>query len=79
MSKQITYGDLTLALFALSGSGIVGFRGLLLVLALGGLIAAGLVLMVPKLWPGANATTSGARSLAASDAHDLIRMDSDMG
>jgi hypothetical protein len=49
-------------------------------LILGGLAGWALVSIIRAVLPGAGATrTSKARALAASDASDLIRMDSDKG
>lgn len=69
-----------LGMFVLSASGIIVGRNVLW-LVLGGLVTPVIILtLAAKLWRNAATTAPfGARTLEASDAHDLLRMDSDKG
>ena len=70
-----------LGLFVLSASGtIVGNKGVLW-LVLGALATPAIIFTAAAtLWRSAATTAPfDARALAASDAHDLLRMDSDKG
>lgn len=64
----------------LSASGIIVGRNALW-LVLGGLVTPAIILtLATKLWRSAATTARfDALALAASDAHDLMRMDSDKG
>jgi hypothetical protein len=69
-----------LAFFAVSASGIVGDPDVPLLVLVGLVGLAVLWTVAAKRWHVAGVTpTRGPRRLAASDAGDLIRMDSDKG
>jgi hypothetical protein len=68
------------AFFALSASGMVGDPDVPLLVLVGLVALAALGTVAAKRWHVVGMTPAGAaRRLAASDARDLIRMDSDKG
>ncbi len=68
------------AFFALSASGIVGERDVPLLVLVGLVALAALAAVAAKRWHIVGVTPTGiARQRDASDARDLIRMDSDKG
>lgn len=81
--SQRTHAFVWIVMFGLvawSGSELMGGRGMW-PLVLAGFVALAVMLAAgARLWTAANRTTPvGPRALAASDARDLIRMDSDKG
>ncbi len=68
------------AFFALSASGIVGERDVPLLVLVGLVALAAVTAVAAKRWHIVDLTPTGVvRQRTASDARDLIRMDSDKG
>jgi hypothetical protein len=69
---------MVLAFFALSASGMAGDLDVPLLVLVGFVALAVLWTVAAKRWHGASVTPAGIpRAIAASDARDPIRMDSD--
>ena len=80
-STTLTWAScIIFAFFALSASGIFGERDVPLLVLVGLVALAALAAVAAKRWHIVDITPTGAaRQRDASDARDLIRMDSDKG